>query len=124
MYAAQRVREGAEVVSTPLVGCRQMGSQIGFGYARLRVGEPLNAKHGEGIDFLARDSSGQRVWQECEEGSKIYERVRRGPAHAQDFRFGANGHANGHASGAPFAFGGAGGGMGAANGHHRAHNVD
>ena len=34
--ASWRQREGSEVVATPVVGCRQQGSSVGFAYARLR----------------------------------------------------------------------------------------
>ena len=34
--ASWRQHEGSEVVATPVVGCRQQGSSVGFAYARLR----------------------------------------------------------------------------------------
>ena len=75
--ASWRVRNGAEVVSTPLVGCRQHGA-LGFGYAKLPKGASLGAS-AEGIDFHATDpKSGQRLWTEVGEvNSRIYERTNR-----------------------------------------------
>ena len=114
--ASWRVKEGAQVVATPLVGCRQRGSHAGFGYARLRVGESLPPSGGEGVDFHATDAiSGQRLWTECAGvGSRIYERTRNaGPASAQSFAFGAANGGGGTAGAPQFSFGGGGGGMAA-----------
>ena len=74
--ASWRVKdEGAgQVVSTPLVGCRQQGSAVGFAYARLRKGESLSGV--EGVDFSSEDAvSRQRLWTETESGSRIFQRT-------------------------------------------------
>ena len=91
--ASWRVREGGEVTSTPLAGCRQAGSALGFGYARLRPGESLASGEG-GVNFLATDAkSGQRLWTEVGgAGSRIYERTR---SSERPFTFGGGGVANG-----------------------------
>ena len=95
------------VEATPMVGCRQQGSSIGFGYACLRLGESL-ASGIDGVNFHATDpTSGQRIWTELGNGSRIYERTR--PASAgsgPSFSFGGlnggvpNGHGMGHGNGA------------------------
>jgi len=60
-----------KVLATPLVGCRQQGSSVGFAYARLRCGESLSSS--EGVNFMATDPvSGQRMWTELGHGSKVY----------------------------------------------------
>lgn len=77
--ASWRTKErglGADtVLATPVVGCRQQGSAVGFAYARLRVGEKL--AQGQPIDFTAVNPSGQSVWTRVnEQGSPpIYERT-------------------------------------------------
>ena len=76
--ASWRQREGNEVVATPVVGCRQQGSSVGFAYARLRCSESLSSS--EGVNFMATDPvSGQRMWTELGHNSKVYEQTRRGP---------------------------------------------
>ena len=89
MQASWRVREGRDVISTPLIGCRQQGSVVGFGYARLRRGEKLTmSEDGGGVDFQATDPvSGQRIWTEVGgPSSNIYERTHR---QNEAFSFGA-----------------------------------
>ena len=101
--ASWRQREGNEVVATPVVGCRQQGSSVGFAYARLRCGESLSSS--EGVNFMATDPvSGQRMWTELGHNSKVYEQTQRGPGNGTaqapgGFHFGAK-------PGQPFQFGG------------------
>tara|TARA_B110001452_G_C15222566_1_gene423803 strand:+ start:156 stop:1850 length:1695 start_codon:yes stop_codon:yes gene_type:complete len=75
--ASWRQLDGEEVTSTPLAGCRQSGSAVGFGYALLRRGESVGA--GDGVDFGAADPvSGQKLWTETAPSARIYERTQRG----------------------------------------------
>ena len=113
--ASWRVVDGEEVLSTPLTGCRQSGSAVGFGYALLRRGESVGA--GDGVNFGAADPvSGQKLWTETAPSSRIYERTQRGGAACGGFHFGAAaakggggggatpGGANGSGGGAAFQF--------------------
>ena len=92
--ASWRQREGESVLATPVMGCRQQGSSVGFAYARLRRGESLSSS--EGVNFMATDPvSGQRVWTELGLNSKIYERTQLGPGDSRGqqlggFHFGSN----------------------------------
>ena len=101
--ASWRQREGDQVLATPIVGCRQQGSSVGFAYARLRCGESLSSS--DGVNFMAADPvSGQRMWTELGHGSKVYEQTQRDTAGSAaqapgGFHFGAR-------AGRPFQFGG------------------
>lgn len=98
----QRDDSGAHVRATPIVGCHQQGSTVGFAYAKLRRGESLAGA--EGVNFHATDpTSGQRVWTEVGgTNSNIYEKTR--AERGFSFGNGAGGAANGAAS-PPFHFG-------------------
>ena len=78
----------AMVVDTPLVGCRQHGSAVGFAYARLRPGERLMP--GKPVDFLEVAPNGQHVWTQVNDAGSpaIYEKTATSAG-------AANGHANG-----------------------------
>ena len=82
-----RRREGDESVrATPLVGCRQQGSAVGFAYAKLARGDSLVPSGEGGIHFGATDpTSGQRLWTEV--APSVYERTR--SAGGATFTFGA-----------------------------------
>jgi len=82
-----RRREGDESVrATPLVGCRQQGSAVGFAYAKLARGDSLVPSGEGGIHFGATDPpSGQRLWREV--APSVYERTR--SAGGATFTFGA-----------------------------------
>lgn len=81
--------------ATPLVGCRQQGSAVGFAYAKLARGDSLVASAEGGVHFGATDpTSGQRLWTEL--APRVYERTPRS-AGGQAFNFGAPTGAGGQA---------------------------
>ena len=92
-----------EIVSTPVLGCHQQGSTLGFAYAHLRPGERLPTSE-QGVDFQATDpASGQRTWTEVGVSSRVYERTQRTSVRPQ-----GPGRAAASTTSFPFSFGGVG----------------
>ena len=75
-------------MSTPIAGCRQRGSQIGFAYAHLQKGE----RRLSSPDFGATDElTKEREWMVIDNGSPtIYARIKAGSV-PNGFAFQASG---------------------------------